>query len=42
MWSWDFDKDMIRIKSNEIPDTLVEKAKESMRDCAITAIHLKK
>jgi hypothetical protein len=36
----DFTEDLVRIKFDEIPDTLVEKAMQSVKDCAVTAIHL--
>jgi hypothetical protein len=36
----DFAEDQVRIKIDEIPENLAEKAKQSIKDCAITAIHL--
>jgi hypothetical protein len=36
----DFNKDVVRIKMAEVPETLIEKAHQSLKDCAVTAIHL--
>ncbi len=41
LYEIDFDEDAIRIKVNEVPGALTEKAKQSIKDCAVTAIHLK-
>jgi len=38
----DFAEDLVRIKINEIPASLMEKAKQSIKDCAVTAIRIKK
>lgn len=42
LYDMDYKGDEIRIKVNEIPDTLMAKAKESIRDCAVGAIFFKK
>lgn len=42
LYEMDFDEDVIRIKVDEVPTALAEKAKESIKDCAVTAIHLQK
>jgi ferredoxin len=39
LYEMDFNEDVVRIKTGEIPETLTEKAKQSMKDCAVTAIH---
>jgi len=36
----DFNEDRVRLKIAEIPATLIEKAQQSLKDCAVTAIHL--
>jgi len=38
----DYNEDVIRISVDEIPKELMDKAKESIRDCAVAAIHFKK
>jgi hypothetical protein len=38
----DFAEDLVRIKIDEIPTSLTEKAKQSIKDCAVTAIRIKK
>jgi ferredoxin len=40
LFEMDFNKDVVRIITDEIPETLTEKAKQSMKDCAVTAIRL--
>lgn len=40
LFEMDFTEDLVRIKFDEIPETLVEKAMQSVKDCAVTAIHL--
>jgi ferredoxin len=42
LYEMDFNEDRIRIKMEEIPDLLTDKAKQSIKDCAVTAIRLKK
>ena len=42
LFEMDFAEDVVRIKSDEIPETLKEKARQSIKDCAVTAIHLDK
>jgi ferredoxin len=39
-YEMDFAEDQVRIKIDEIPETLAERAKQSLKDCAVTAIHL--
>jgi hypothetical protein len=38
----DFSEDVVRIKMDEIPAALTEKAKQSIRDCAVAAIHTRR
>jgi hypothetical protein len=38
----DFAEDLVRIKIGEIPASLTEKAKKSIKDCAVNAIRIKK
>ena len=38
----DFGEDVVRIKTQEVPAALTEKAKQSIKDCAVTAILLVK
>lgn len=40
LFEMDFNEDVVYLKVDEIPDTLTEKAKQSQKDCAVTAIHL--
>jgi ferredoxin len=42
LYKMDFNEDVVRIKTEEIPVSLTEKAKKSVKDCAVTAIRLKK
>jgi len=42
LYEMDFDEDVIHIKVDEVPAVLGEKAKESIKDCAVAAIHLRK
>ena len=42
LYKMDYKEDMIRIMVNEVPDSLMERAKESIRDCAVGAIHFQK
>ena len=42
LYEMDTEEDRIRIPVDEIPENLMEKAKESIRDCAVGAIHFKK
>jgi hypothetical protein len=38
----DFIEDKVRIKIDEIPASLTKKAKQSIKDCAVTAVRIKK
>jgi ferredoxin len=40
LYEMDYNEDVVRIKTDAIPETMTEKAKQSMKDCAVTAIHL--
>jgi ferredoxin len=40
LYEMDFNEDAVRIKIGEIPDSLIEKIQKSIKDCAVTAIHL--
>jgi ferredoxin len=42
LFEMDFAEDVVRIKSDEIPETLKKKARQSIKDCAVTAIHFDK
>ena len=42
LYEMDYEEDAIRIKVNDVPEELAVKAKESIRDCAVTAIRLEK
>jgi ferredoxin len=42
LYEMDFEKDEIRILVDEVPESLMEKAKETIKDCAVTAIHFAK
>ena len=42
LYEMDFAEDLVRIKIGEIPASLTEKAKKSIKDCAVTAIRIKK
>jgi ferredoxin len=40
LYEMDFNEDVVRMKTEEIPEAWTEKARQSMKDCAVTAIHL--
>ncbi len=40
LYEMDFNQDLVRIKKDDIPDELADKAEQSMKDCAVTAIRL--
>jgi len=40
LFEMDFTEDLVRIKLDEIPETMMEKAKQSINDCAVSAIYL--
>jgi ferredoxin len=42
LYEMDFAEDLVQIKIDEIPTSLTKKAKQSIKDCAVTAIHIKK
>jgi ferredoxin len=42
LYEMDFAEDLVSIKIDEIPASLTEKAKQSIKDCAVTAIRIKK
>jgi len=42
LYEMDFTEDFVCIKIDEIPASLTEKAKQSIKDCAVTAIRIKK
>ena len=42
LYEMDFAEDLVRVKIYEIPASLTEKAKQSIKDCAVTAIRIKK
>jgi ferredoxin len=39
LYEMDYAEDLVRIKIERIPETLLEKAKQSIKDCAVTAIY---
>jgi ferredoxin len=41
LFELDFENDVIRVKMGEVPDHLAEAARQAIRDCAVTAIHVK-
>jgi ferredoxin len=42
LYEMDFEKDEIHILVDEVPESLMEKAKETIKACAVTAIHFAK
>lgn len=42
LFELDFDNDIMRVKFDNVPDNLVETAKNAIKDCAVTAIYMKK
>ncbi len=40
LFEMDYNEDEVRIKITEIPEALARKARQSMKDCAVTAISL--
>jgi ferredoxin len=42
LYEMDFKEDVVRVKAEEITMSLTEKATQSIRDCAVMAIHVKK
>ena len=38
LYEMNYTEDVVRIKLGEIPESLSEKVKQSIRDCAVTAI----
>ena len=42
LYEMDYEGDVIRIRVDEVPDELMDRAKESIRDCAVSAIHFTK
>ena len=42
LYEMDYEEDEIHIKVDEVPEDLMEKAKETIRDCAVGAIHFGK
>ena len=42
LYEMDFVEDLVRIKIDEIPASLTKKAKQSIKDCAVTAVRIKK
>lgn len=42
LYEMDFEEDEVNIKVDEVPEVLMEKAKESIKECAVGAIHFKK
>ena len=42
LYEMDYDKDAIRIRVDEVPEEMMDRAKESIRDCAVGAIHFTK
>jgi len=42
LYDMDYVEDMVRVKIDEIPPTQMEKARQSIKDCSVTAIYLMK
>ena len=42
LYEMDFAEDFVRIKIGEIPESLTDQAKQSIKDCAVTAICARK
>ena len=42
LFELDFDNDIMHVKYDEVPEDNVEMAKNAIRDCAVTAIHIKR
>ncbi len=42
LYEMDYKEDRVHIKVDEVPESLMEKARDSIRDCAVTAIYLKR
>jgi ferredoxin len=42
LFELDFENDVMRVKVAEVPENLMETSKNAVRDCAVTAIFLKK
>ena len=42
LYEMDFAEDLVRIKIGEIPASLTEKVRQSIKDCAVTAMRIKK
>jgi ferredoxin len=42
LYEMNYTEDLVRIKLGEIPEDLSEKVKQSIKDCAVTAIRLRK
>jgi ferredoxin len=42
LYEMDFTEDIVRVKIDEILPIQMEKARQSIKDCAVTAIQLKK
>ena len=42
LFELDFENDIMRVKVDEVPEGMMETAKNAVRDCAVTAIFMKK
>lgn len=42
LFKMDLKNDVMRVKVKEVPESLIEAAKNAARDCAVTAIFLRK
>jgi ferredoxin len=42
LYEMDYVEDLVRVKIDEIPPKQMEKARQSIKDCSVTAIFLKK
>ncbi len=42
LFELDFDNDIMRVKFEEVPESMAEAAKNAIRDCAVTAIFVQK
>lgn len=42
LYKMDYEEDVINIKVDEVPEALMERGKETIRDCAVGAVHFAK
>ncbi len=42
LFELDFENDIMRVKVDDVPESMLQAAKDAVRDCAVTAISIKK